>query len=99
MRTYLKVWGSLICAAPNVTKPGCTLRFTEDVKSDQKMIVCQVLVAALIKASFLAASFVIPFEQKVLLTETHDAISLASTDSMEDGEEMKDKGHTRSPNV
>lgn len=69
-----------------VTKPGCTDRLKDDFRGDQHIIISQLLVAGLIKALFLAASFVIPFEQKVMLTETHDAISLASTVSIEDDE-------------
>lgn len=90
IRTYLRVSRVHLCYASQVIKPGCTSRLTEDFRSDQKIIICQLLIAALIKATFLAASFVIPFEQKVILTETHDAISLASTISMDDPDEMKD---------
>lgn len=91
IRTYLVVWRSQLCFASNVVKPGCTTRLTDDFKADQKIIICQLMIAGLIKATILAASFVIPFEQKVMLTETHDAISLASTISIEDLEERKDE--------
>lgn len=89
VRTYLYYSRYHLCTASMVTKPGCTAKLKDDFRGDQQIIICQLLIAGLIKALFLAASFVIPFEQKVMLTETHDAISLASTVSIEDPEDVR----------
>lgn len=97
MQTYLKVWRNQFCYVTDVQKPGCTARLVEDFKGDQKIIISQLLISGLVKATFLAASFVIPFEQKVLLTETHDAISIASTVSLEDPETMREVEESPKP--
>lgn len=86
-----------ICYVTNVQKPGCTARLVEDFRGDQKIIISQLLISGMVKATILAASFVIPFEQKVLLTETHDAISIASTVSLEDPENIKEAEESPKP--
>lgn len=90
MKTYLFVSKFHLCYASNVVKPGCTTRLTEDFKGDQKIIIVQLLLSGLIKAAILGASFLIPFEQKVQLTENHDAISVASTQSENEEEDERD---------
>lgn len=92
VRTYLAVWKDQLCYASQVTKPGCHDRLAHEFQDDQKIVIIQLMISGLIKMAFLGASFVIPFEQKVLLTENHDAVSLASTISMGDLEDQKEMG-------
>lgn len=101
MKTYLFVSKFHLCYASNVVKPGCITRLTEDFKGDQKIIVIQLLLSGLIKAAILAASFFIPFEQKVQLTENHDAISVASTlsENEEDEKEEEDRVYNNGEKV
>lgn len=90
MRTYIYVWRSQLCFVGNVIKPGCIVRLREEFRSDQSIIIIQLLISGFVKAVILAASFVIPFEHKVILIETHDAVSNASTVSMEEPDDKND---------